>query len=88
MKTLPLTTASAWAQAESARTITLEVEGMHRMVDMAAVTAVLTEHAGVSDVQVDLERHLAVATVDSNVATGDMLARALTGAGYPARVRR
>ena len=84
MKTRSFSTASAWARAEESRTVTLRVEGMGRMVDVAAVTAVLGEHAGVIDVRIDIERCHAIVMADPALATGEMLAQAVTEAGYPA----
>jgi periplasmic mercuric ion binding protein len=79
---------SASALAGEPRTVTLGVEHMTCAACPITVRKALSHVAGVSASTVDMKAHTATITFDPTRTTPDALARAVTDAGFPAKVLR
>lgn len=74
------------AAAETPHTVTLEVREMTCATCPLTVRQVLKRQPGVIDATVDLATAKARVTIDAARAQPQQLARAVTDAGFPARV--
>lgn len=82
-----LVAAPARAQAPATATVVLHVDGMHCATCPLTVRTVLRRLDGVSDATVSTETKTARVTYDPARVTSERMARAVTDAGYPARVQ-
>jgi mercuric ion binding protein len=80
--------ALAPAAAGGERTATLDVRGMTCAACPITVRKVLKRVPGVADASVDLKSATAEVKFDSDRVQPDDFAKAVTGAGFPATVRR
>jgi mercuric ion binding protein len=78
----------AWALAGEPRTVALGVEHMSCAACPITVRKALSHVSGVSAATVDMKAHTATITFDPTRTTPDALARAVTDAGFPAKVLR
>jgi mercuric transport protein len=76
------------AAAGELRTATLDVKGMTCAACPITVKRVLKRVPGVADAAVDLKTGTAEVRFDPDQVQPDALAKAVTGAGFPAAVRR
>lgn len=76
------------AAAGELRTTTLDVKGMTCAACPLTVRKILRRVPGVADATVDLRAGTAEITFDPDRVQPDALAKAVTGAGFPASVRR
>ena len=76
------------ALAAEPRTITLSVEHMNCAACPITVRKALSHVAGVAQSTVDLESHTAKVTFDPGKTTPEALAKAVSEAGFPAKVLR
>ena len=76
------------AAAGEPGTATLDVKGMTCAACPITVRKVLKRVPGVADAAVDLKTGTAEVRFDPDRVQPDALAKALTGAGFPATVRR
>lgn len=79
--------APARAQAPATATVVLHIDGMHCATCPITVRTVLRRLDGVSDATVSIEAKTARVTYDPARVTPERMARAVTDAGYPARVQ-
>jgi mercuric ion binding protein len=86
LATIAATQASA--QAPAIALVVLHVDGMHCATCPITVRTVLRRLEGVSDAAVSPETKTARVTYDSARVTPERMAKAVTDAGYPARVQR
>lgn len=82
-----LSATPAAAQAPATATAVLHVDGMHCATCPLTVRTVLRRLDGVRDATVSAERKRARVTYDPARVSPARMARAVTDAGYPARVR-
>ncbi len=85
---LLLAALGAPAAAGELRTATLEVKGMVCPACPVAVKKALQRVPGVADAQVDVKTGTAAVKFDPDRTRPEDLARAVTGAGFPATARR
>ncbi len=78
----------ARAQAPATATVVLHVDGMHCATCPLTVRTALRRLDGVSDATVSTEAKTARVTYDPARVTPERMARAVTDAGYPARVQQ
>ena len=76
------------AAAGELRTATLDVKGMTCAACPITVRKVLKRVPGVADAAVDLKTGTAEVKFDPDWVQPDAIAKAVTGAGFPATVRR
>jgi periplasmic mercuric ion binding protein len=76
------------AFAGESRTITLGVEHMTCATCPITVRKALSQVAGVAESTVDMKAHTATVTFDPARTTPEVLATAVTRAGFPAKVMR
>jgi periplasmic mercuric ion binding protein len=76
------------ALAAEPRTITLSVEHMACAACPITVRKALSHVAGVAQSTVDMESHTAKVTFDPGKTTPEALAKAVSEAGFPAKVLR
>ena len=76
------------AAAGELRTATLDVKGMTCAACPITVRKVLKRVPGVADAAVDLKTGTAEVKFDPDRVQPDAIAKAVTGAGFPATVRR
>jgi mercuric ion binding protein len=79
---------SGSALAADSQTVTLGVEHMTCAACPVTVRTALSHVAGVSASTVDLNTHTATVTFDPSRTTPEALAKAVSDAGYPAKVLR
>lgn len=79
--------AAIGASAAEPRTITLEVLNMTCATCPLTVQQVLRRQAGVREAKAEMKSAQARVTFDPALNTPEALARAVTEAGYPAKVR-
>lgn len=78
--------AAAWA-SEASRSVTLDVQKMTCFTCPLTVRQVLKRQPGVKEASAEIKSASARVTYDPALTTPEALARALTEAGFPARVR-
>ncbi len=76
------------AHAGEVRRVVLEVEGMNCALCPVTVRKALERVPGVVEAKVDFDRKTAEARYDADKAKPEDLARAVSEAGFPARVRK
>lgn len=90
VRTLALATALASLLATGAaaaeRTVTLKVEGMTCALCGPTVKKSLERVQGVTKVQIDADKEIAVVVFDDAKANIEALTKATTNAGYPSRL--
>jgi mercuric ion binding protein len=79
---------SGSALAADSQTVTLGVEHMTCAACPVTVRTALSHVTGVSASTVDLKTHTATVTFDPSRTTPEALAKAVSDAGYPAKVLR
>lgn len=85
---LTLGVALSVAAAEPLRTVTLDVQNMTCATCPLTVQQVLKRQAGVATAKAEMKSASAMVTFDPAKNTAEGLARAVTEAGYPAKVRQ
>lgn len=92
MRVLSLALASMFAMAApswaAVQTVTLSVPTMDCPVCPITVKKALAAVDGVSKVEVNFDKRLAVVTFDDAKASADKLTKATANAGYPSSVRK
>lgn len=81
------TLAALGASAAEPRTVTLDVQNMTCATCPLTVQQVLKRQAGVAEAQAEMKTASARVTFDPSKNTPEALARAVTEAGYPSKVR-
>lgn len=76
----------AGAAAAAERTVTLKVDGMYCALCGPTVKKSLERVQGVTKVQVDSDKEIAVVSFDDAKADIKVLTKATTDAGYPSRL--
>ena len=76
------------AHAGETRKVTLDVEGMDCAACPVTVRVVLKRLPGVDEVKMDPQSHTADVKFDPAKVSPELLARAVTEAGYPAKFRK
>ncbi len=76
------------AYAAPQQEVTLDVGGMTCASCPLTVKAVLKKQSGVADAKVDLDRHAARVKFDPALVSAEQLARAVSEAGFPAKVAK
>lgn len=84
---LAATVALSASAAEPPRTVTLDVQNMTCATCGLTVQQLLKRQAGVSEAKAEMKTASARVTFDPAKNTPEALARAVTEAGYPAKVR-
>ena len=74
--------------AGATRNVTLDVKGMDCAACPVTVKVVLKRLPGVDDVKMDDKSHTAVVKFDPEKVSPELLAQAVTDAGYPASFRK
>lgn len=82
------TVAALGASAAEPRTVTLEVQNMTCATCPLTVQQVLKRQAGVLEAKAEMKSARARVTFDAAKNSPEALARAVTEAGYPAKVRQ
>lgn len=85
---LALLAFAAPAPAAEPKTVVLQVEGMNCSLCPITVRKALQRVPGVLEARVELEGKRATARYDPDKATPQLLAKAVTDAGFPATVKR
>lgn len=80
--------ATLGASAAEPRTVTLEVQNMTCATCPLTVQQVLKRQAGVLEAKAEMKSASARVTFDAAKNSPEALARAVTEAGYPAKVRQ
>jgi len=76
----------AVAQARAEARVSIHIDGMHCATCPLTVRTVLRGISGVSQASVSVENKRATVLYDPSQVTPERLAKAITDAGYPARV--